>query len=229
MNTTVSTPDTLAPETWKRFLSWTGARTILYWIFTLPVAFEMTAGGVWDLLWIEFVRVTLAHLGYPPYLLTILGIWKIPCALALLIPRFPRLKEWAYAGAFFTYSGAVASHFAVGDGAELLSPPLVLAVFTLASWVLRPANRSFAPAQLQKKTKTGILAWAVPIVIVAVFLILSFLTLPEGPPPALKDSQTFLEQRRARRCLNRIQIFDKQRLVIGSSRRLSTGKILEAV
>lgn len=186
MKTLVSETDTLAPENWKRYLSWTGARAILYWIFTLPVAFEMMAGGVWDLLRIEYVRVILEHLGYPMYLLTILGIWKIPCALVLLVPRFPRLKEWAYAGAFFTYSGAIASHFAIGDNAELLLPPLVLAIFTLASWAMRPANRRFALASPTQETKAGILAWAVPLLIAAAFLILSFLTLPEGPPPALK-------------------------------------------
>ena len=189
MKTSVIEQDTLAPETWKRYLSWTGARVISYWIFTLLVAFEMMAGGVWDLLQIEYVRVVLAHLGYPMYLLTILGIWKIPCALVLLVPGFPRLKEWAYAGAFFTYSGAIASHLAVGDSAELWMPPFVLAVLTLASWALRPANRSFpAPDEQTRENKTGPWAWAVPIIILAVFLILSFVTLPEGPPPALAGS-----------------------------------------
>lgn len=188
MKTSVSEQSALAPETWKSYLSWTSAQTILYWIFTLPVAFEMMAGGVWDLLQIEYVRVTLAHLGYPMYLLTILGILKIPCALVLLVPRFPQLKEWAYAGAFFTYFGAIASHLATGDSAELLMPPLVLAVLTLASWATRPANRRFAPAQQTPEIKTGILTWAVPILIAAAFLILSFLTLPEGPPPALAGS-----------------------------------------
>lgn len=188
MNASVSEPDTFAPDNWKRYLSWAGARTVLYWIFTLPVAFEMTAGGVWDLLWIEYVRVILAHLGYPMYLLTILGIWKIPCALVLLVPRFPRLKEWAYAGAFFTYSGAIASHLAIGDGAALWMPPLVLAVFTLASWAMRPAERRSLLAAQTQDTQTRIFAWAVPIAIVAIFLILSFLTLPVGPPPALGGS-----------------------------------------
>lgn len=186
MNTSVSEPDTLAPDAWKRYLSWAGARTVLYWIFTLPVAFAMTAGGSWDLQRIEYVRAVFAHLGYPTYLLTILGIWKIPGGLVLLVPRFPRLKEWAYAGAFFNFSGAFASHLATGDGAAICLPPLVFAVLTLASWAMRPANRRFALASPTQETKAGILAWAVPLLIAAAFLILSFLTLPEGPPPALK-------------------------------------------
>src|SRR6516165_12617148 len=91
-------------------------RIVANWIFTLIVAWEMVAGSLWDLLRIEYVRVVLTHLGYPLYLLMILGAWKLTCAVVLLLPRFPRLKEWAYAGAFFNYSGAAASHFLVGDG-----------------------------------------------------------------------------------------------------------------
>ena len=87
-----------------------------YWLFTVVVAFELAAGALWDLLRIEFVRVFLLHLGYPLYLLIILGVWRIPGALVLLVPRFPRLKEWAYAGAFFDYTGAAASHFLAGTG-----------------------------------------------------------------------------------------------------------------
>jgi len=65
----------------------------------------------WATLRIEYASLALARLGYPPYLLTIFAVWKLPGALALLVPRprFPRLKEWAYAGAFFNYTGAAAS------------------------------------------------------------------------------------------------------------------------
>lgn len=198
METSTGDPHTLAPRSWKHYLSWESVRTIFYWFCTLLVAFEMMVGGVWDLLRIEYVRVVLAHLGYPMYLLTILGVWKIPCALVLLVPRFPRFKEWAYAGAFFTYSGAIASHFFTGDGADLLVPPFVLAVLTLASWALRPAQRRFAPAAAPtKESEVGALAWAVPILIAVVFLILSFLTLPAGPPPALGGSETLFQPRPA--------------------------------
>jgi DoxX-like family len=116
-------------------------RSVAYWLLTLVVAFELAAGALWDLLRIEYVRVVLAHLGYPMYLLIIIGVWRIPGALALLVPRFPRLKEWAYAGAFFNYTGAAASHFLAGDSAGKWVGPLVLAVFTLISWALRPASR----------------------------------------------------------------------------------------
>jgi uncharacterized membrane protein YphA (DoxX/SURF4 family) len=83
----------------------------------------------------------MEHLGYPTYFLFIIGVWKIPCAIALLAPRFPRLKEWAYAGATFNYTGAVTSHLSVGDGAGKWVGPLVYAGIALASWALRPADR----------------------------------------------------------------------------------------
>jgi hypothetical protein len=123
------------------------SRTIAYWVTTLIIAAELALGGVWDTLRIEYVREILEQqLGYPAYFSVIMGVWKVPGALALLVPRFPRLKEWAYAGAVFTYTGAAASHLAVGDGAGALGPT-IFAVIALASWALRPpARRDLATA-----------------------------------------------------------------------------------
>jgi hypothetical protein len=120
------------------------ARKVAYWFFTLVVAWEMFAGSLWDLLQIEYVRTVFAHLGYPSYLLYILGVWKLPCGVVWLLPRLPRLKEWAYAGAFFTYSGAAASHVLVGDAAKVWVGPAVFALLTMASWALRPTERRVA-------------------------------------------------------------------------------------
>jgi hypothetical protein len=156
-------------------------RTVAYWLFTLAVAYEMVAGSLWDLLRIEYVRGTLSHLGYPLYLAIILGVWKFPCALALLAPRFPRVKEWAYAGAFFNYSGAMASHLSVGDGPQKWVWPLAFALFTIASWALRPPERRVAPVPIAEK-ETRTIAWLVPVVVVAVFAVLSLLSLPKGLP-----------------------------------------------
>lgn len=155
-------------------------RSTVYWLLTLVVAFELAAGALWDLLRIEYVRVVLAHLGYPMYLLTILGVWRIPGALALLVPRFPRLKEWAYAGAFFNYTGAAASHFLAGDAAGKWIGPLVLGVFTLISWAMRPASRRLPGAA---KGERRVEAWAVPVAIVAAMLVVAYITLPKGAPP----------------------------------------------
>jgi uncharacterized membrane protein YphA (DoxX/SURF4 family) len=116
-------------------------RTIAYWITTVLLAAELAVGGVWDVLQIPYVRGVMERLGYPDYFLIILGVWKLPGAVVLLAPRFPRLKEWAYAGLVFTYTGAVASHLAVGDGAETLVAPIIFTGLTAASWALRPPAR----------------------------------------------------------------------------------------
>ena len=83
----------------------------------------------------------MSHLGYPAYLLTLLGIWKILGVVAVLIPKFPLLKEWAYAGFFFAMSGAIYSHIAVGDSLREIFPASLLLVMIVMSWYLRPADR----------------------------------------------------------------------------------------
>jgi uncharacterized membrane protein YphA (DoxX/SURF4 family) len=115
---------------------------LAYWLTTMLVAAELALGGVWDVLRIPYVRGVIEHLGYPSYFLVIIGAWKVPGALALVVPRFARLKERAYAGAFLTYSGAITSHLVVGDGPDKWAAPLVFAGLTGASWALRPASRS---------------------------------------------------------------------------------------
>jgi len=117
------------------------SRTIAYWTTTAIIAWELAMGGVWDVLRVPYVRAVMEHLGYPAYAIVIIGVWKLPGAVALLIPRFPRLKEWAYAGAFFNYTGAAASHLAVGDGAGKWAGPAIFAAIAMASWALRPPAR----------------------------------------------------------------------------------------
>ena len=156
-------------------------RTIAYWICTLIIAWEMVAGSIWDLLHIEYVRVTFQHLGYPLYVLYIIGVWKLPCALTLLVPRFLRLKEWAYAGALFNYSGAAASHLLAGDDAVVWIGQAGFAALALASWALRPPDRRLpdpSPA-----TGMRAVSWFVPAAVFVVLLASAVLTLPVGPPP----------------------------------------------
>jgi uncharacterized membrane protein YphA (DoxX/SURF4 family) len=135
-------PRTLAP------------RTLAYWITTGLLAFAFLGGGVLDLSGSPDIEAQLAHLGYPAYLATLLGVWKVLGALAILAPGLPRLKEWAYAGMMFDLTGAVASHAAVGDGAAQLVAPIVLLGILAASWALRPAARTLAGAQPQGKPRS---------------------------------------------------------------------------
>ena len=84
----------------------------------------------------------MTKLEYPSYLAVILGVWKVLGGVAVLIPRFPRLKEWAYAGMLFDLTGAAASHAACGDPVGEIVTPLVILGIGMASWALRPDSRT---------------------------------------------------------------------------------------
>jgi len=114
---------------------------IIYWIATGWLSLGMLSTGIVQLLKMKEEVDMFAHLGYPLYLLTILGVWKMLGVIAVLIPKFPLLKEWVYAGFFFAMSGAVFSHLAAGDSAKEFFGPTLLIVLTLVSWYFRPADR----------------------------------------------------------------------------------------
>jgi len=114
---------------------------IIFWIATIWLALGMLSTGIVQLLKLKEEADMMTRLGYPLYFLTILGIWKILGVVAVLIPKFPLLKEWAYAGFFFAMSGAVFSHVANGDSAKDLFGPVLLLILTFVSWYFRPADR----------------------------------------------------------------------------------------
>ena len=121
------------------------AKPIVYWTTTILVAFFMTGGAtqVWQ--YVHNPHGVVPQLGYPMYFFAIIGSWKVLGAIAILVPRFPRLKEWAYAGIFFDVTGAAASCVAVGVyGAYAFHviAPLLIAGLTVASWALRPPSRT---------------------------------------------------------------------------------------
>ncbi len=88
----------------------------------------------------------ITGLGYPAYLLIIIGIWKILGVVVVLAPKLPLLKEWAYAGFFFVMSGAIISHIAVNNGIKEIAPAVLLLVLTIVSWLFRPADRKLVIA-----------------------------------------------------------------------------------
>ena len=115
-------------------------RNIIYWVATSILGAECIVGGVMGALRLQPFFGIIEHLGYPAYFMTIIGVWYVLAGLALLVPKFPRLKEWAYAGLIFNYTGAAASHMAVGDRAVMLVGPIVFACLVVASWALRPSG-----------------------------------------------------------------------------------------
>lgn len=124
-------------------------KQIGYWTATTLIGLETLAGGVTDLahgreslVSGRFVLDVITHLGYPPYLLTILGVWKLLGGIVLFVPGLPRLKEWAYAGIVFELTGAAASWLFHGDNASELIAPLILTAVAIASWALRPPSRT---------------------------------------------------------------------------------------
>lgn len=120
-------------------------KTIAYWIFTVWLAFGMTSSGLVQLFRIEGTHeFIITDLGYPDYFLTVLGIWKLLGVVTILAPRFPLIKEWAYAGFFFVASGAAVSQLAVGNSFGEVFPGILLGALTVISWWLRPASRRLA-------------------------------------------------------------------------------------
>jgi hypothetical protein len=129
------------------------AKHVAYWATTVFLAFVLTSGAIGELTQQWGTLETVTILGYPAYVLTIIGLWKIAGSLVLLAPRFPRLKEWAYAGIVFNLTGAFFSHAAVGDYgvyAYHLVTTGSFALLAIVSWMLRPRNRRLpdaAPAE----------------------------------------------------------------------------------
>ncbi|WNQ14021.1 DoxX family protein [Paenibacillus aurantius] len=119
-------------------------KVIAYWVATALLAFIVGSGGIGDITNQWGTLETVEILGYPVYFLTVIGVWKVLGAVAILVPRFPRIKEWAYAGIFFEMTGAAASHAFVGDYGAFayhILTTLGFAALALVSWVLRPESR----------------------------------------------------------------------------------------
>jgi uncharacterized membrane protein YphA (DoxX/SURF4 family) len=134
---------------------------VVYWATTAVLAFALFSGAIGELTrqWGTLETVTI--LGYPAYFLSIIGLWKIAGAVTLLVPRFPRLKEWAYAGIFLNMTGAFASHAAVGDfgtNAYHLFATGSLVLLAIASWALRPPSRVLRQADAAEAPRSAVRA-----------------------------------------------------------------------
>jgi len=117
---------------------------IIYVTSTVILVSEILVGAVMDLERLPYVVQDIRAIGYPTYVLYIVGVWKVLAVAALLWPRLPRLREWAYAGVFFEMSGAVASHVLVGDPIRKYVAPLAFTFLTLVSWWFQPDRKLFS-------------------------------------------------------------------------------------
>ncbi|OKJ92536.1 hypothetical protein AMK26_34720 [Streptomyces sp. CB03234] len=163
---------------------------LAFWFTTTVVVFELIAGSAWNLLTIDWIEAQFDHLGYSDYFAYILGVCHFGAAVVIVVPGFQMIKEWAYAGVFFMWSGAVVSHLALGDGLVSWGPPLMFLAFAVASWALRPADRRLQEIRLRRdrsadagrgragRPETRPRAWAVSIGLVVVLSAVSLLTLP---------------------------------------------------
>jgi DoxX-like family len=134
------------PPITSRHPSFARWRPAAYWLATAAVVAELELGGAWDIARLPMVRDLVTGLGYPSYFLVLLGIWKMLGGLALLVPRRALLKEWAYAGTFFVYTGAIASHLTTGYARSEVGLLAVLTTLTVISWALRPPSRRLRQA-----------------------------------------------------------------------------------
>lgn len=114
---------------------------IIYWVATIWLALGMAATGIVQVIKMDSEVKNFSNLGYPLYLMTIIGIWKLLGVIAVLVPKFPLLKEWAYVGFFFLMSGATLSHLIRGGEAKELFGPILLMILTIMSWYYRPVDR----------------------------------------------------------------------------------------
>ena len=120
---------------------------IIYWIATGLLCFGMLGSGIAQLLHLPEMNEIISHIGFPLYIMYILGVWKILGVIAILIPKQPLLKEWAYAGFFFLLTGALASHLFMGDSGSAIFGPLFQTIFVVISWYFRPANRKLSSSK----------------------------------------------------------------------------------
>ena len=123
---------------------------IIYWIATIWLSLGMLSSGIVQLFHVEKEVAFILAMGYPLYFLTILGFWKILGVVAILIPRAPLLKEWAYAGFFFSMTGAAYSHIALGNSMKDIFPPISLVTLTILPWYFRPADKRLIPVSINK-------------------------------------------------------------------------------
>jgi|SRR6185503_4693989 len=112
-------------------------RKIAFWITTTVIALMYFVTGLGNILPFKHIAQDMARLGYPTYFLKILGAWKILAATVMVIPRFNRIKEWAYAGMMFDLTGAALSRYFIGDPLPMIIVPVGLSILVTVNYAIR--------------------------------------------------------------------------------------------
>ncbi|RBQ06213.1 DoxX family protein [Pedobacter miscanthi] len=107
-----------------------------YWIATIIFALMMIMDGFGGITQQEAGKEVFKHLGYPMYLLIIVGIAKLLGAISILQNKYVAIKEWAYAGFAINFIGAFASRAFAGDGVSLLIPPVIALCIMFIPYIL---------------------------------------------------------------------------------------------
>jgi uncharacterized membrane protein len=123
-------------------------KLVIYWIATALLSFGMLGSGIAQISHSKDMVNLVVPLGYPVYFMSVIGVWKILGVIAILVPGFRLVKEWAYAGFFFLMTGALISHLVVGvHGPKEIIGPFMQTVFVILSWYFRPADRKLVSNQ----------------------------------------------------------------------------------
>jgi uncharacterized membrane protein (UPF0182 family) len=128
-------------------------KRVVYWVCTGLVVFFIGSGGLAYAMKAPAVVQGVVALGFPVHFIVLLGVWKVLGAIAILVPRFPLIKEWAYAGIMIDLTGAAYTSIATGGAWWHAAAPLAIAVLVATSWALRPESRRLPGATIR-----GILA-----------------------------------------------------------------------
>jgi len=124
-------------------------KRVAYWVCTGLVVFFIGSGGLAYVMRVPDVVAGVVALGFPVYFIVLLGVWKVLGSIAILVPRFPLIKEWAYAGIMIDLTGAAVASMATGGAWWHAAAPLLIAVLVVASWALRPESRRLPGATIR--------------------------------------------------------------------------------
>jgi hypothetical protein len=124
-------------------------KRVAYWVCTGLVVFFIGSGGLAYVMRVPDVVAGVVALGFPVYFIVLLGVWQVLGSIAILVPGFPLIKEWAYAGIMIDLTGAAVASLATGGAWWHAVAPLAIAVLVVASWALRPDSRRLPGATIR--------------------------------------------------------------------------------